>query len=139
MARPVARRRATSADGLPQWIRPQLTQLVDEAPDGPEWLHEIKFDGYRMHARLDRGNVRLLVVDQIRVILGPDGPLLLMPDRWWWRPKKWQPVVYFENREALRALSSETVTALMATYPEDFEGLDALTPQVVLNPVEGKS
>jgi hypothetical protein len=24
------------------------------------WLHEIKFDGYRMHARLDRGAVKLL-------------------------------------------------------------------------------
>ena len=45
---------------LPRWIRPQLTQLVDEAPDGEQWLHEIKFDGYRMHARLDRGAVRLL-------------------------------------------------------------------------------
>jgi bifunctional non-homologous end joining protein LigD len=45
---------------LPEWIRPQLTQLVQEAPDGPERLHEIKFDGYRMHARLDRGSVRLL-------------------------------------------------------------------------------
>jgi ATP-dependent DNA ligase len=21
-------------------------RLVDQAPDGPEWLHEIKFDGY---------------------------------------------------------------------------------------------
>jgi ATP-dependent DNA ligase len=45
---------------LPQWIRPQLTQLVKEAPEGPEWLHEIKFDGYRIHARLERGEVRLL-------------------------------------------------------------------------------
>ena len=45
---------------MPQWIRPQLTRLVDEAPDGPDRLHEIKFDGYRMHARLDRGEVRLL-------------------------------------------------------------------------------
>ena len=35
-------------------------QLVIEAPDRPDWLHEIKFDGYRMHARLDRGAVRLL-------------------------------------------------------------------------------
>jgi bifunctional non-homologous end joining protein LigD len=35
-------------------------QLVDAAPNGPEWLHEIKFDGYRMHARLDHGAVRLL-------------------------------------------------------------------------------
>ena len=45
---------------LPQWIRPQLTQLVDAAPEGEQWLHEIKFDGYRMHARLDRGAVTLL-------------------------------------------------------------------------------
>jgi DNA ligase D-like protein (predicted ligase) len=29
-------------------------------PEGLEWLHELKFDGYRMHARLDRGAVRLL-------------------------------------------------------------------------------
>jgi ATP-dependent DNA ligase len=27
---------------------------------GPQWLHEIKFDGYRMHSPLDRGAVRLL-------------------------------------------------------------------------------
>jgi bifunctional non-homologous end joining protein LigD len=33
---------------------------VDQPPDGPEWLHELKYDGYRMHARLDRGAVRLL-------------------------------------------------------------------------------
>jgi ATP-dependent DNA ligase len=59
MAQRLARHRADLA-GLPQWIRPQLTQLVDAAPDGPDWLHEIKFDGCRMHARLDRGDVRLL-------------------------------------------------------------------------------
>ena len=45
---------------LPQWIRPQLTELVDAAPEGEHWLHEIKYDGYRMHARLDHGAVRLL-------------------------------------------------------------------------------
>jgi ATP-dependent DNA ligase len=45
---------------LPEWIRPQLTELVDAAPEGDEWLHEIKFDGYPMHARLDRGAVKLL-------------------------------------------------------------------------------
>src|SRR5690348_16993262 len=59
MARSVAGRRVTAA-ALPQWIRPQLTQLVDAAPEGDPWLHEIKFDGYRMHARLDHGVVRLL-------------------------------------------------------------------------------
>src|ERR1700730_7945126 len=58
MARPLARRSSTAA--LPEWIPPQLTQLVDAAPEGDQWLHEIKFDGYRMHARLDRGAVKLL-------------------------------------------------------------------------------
>ena len=29
-------------------------------PDGTTWLHEIKYDGYRMHARVDSGDVRLL-------------------------------------------------------------------------------
>src|SRR5436190_19377351 len=48
------------ATALRGWVKPQLTRLVEEPPDGPEWLHEIKFDGYRMHARLDRGAARLL-------------------------------------------------------------------------------
>ena len=45
---------------LPSWISPQLTQLVEVAPNGDQWLHEIKYDGYRMMARLDRGAVKLL-------------------------------------------------------------------------------
>jgi len=60
MARPFGGRRRAEATALPGWIKPQLTKLVDQPPDGPDWLHEIKFDGYRMHARLDRGAVRLL-------------------------------------------------------------------------------
>jgi ATP-dependent DNA ligase len=60
MARRVARRPGAEKAALPQWIRPQLTQLVETAPEGDQWLHEIKFDGYRMHARLDRGAVHLL-------------------------------------------------------------------------------
>src|SRR5688572_26670801 len=44
----------------PRWIKPQLTRLVEEAPAGNDWLHEIKYDGYRMHARLDDGQIQLL-------------------------------------------------------------------------------
>ena len=39
---------------------PSLATLRDAAPTGREWVHEIKFDGYRMQARLDRGKVKLL-------------------------------------------------------------------------------
>ena len=60
MARSVAPRSRTDPPALPDWIRPQLTQLVDAPPEGGQWLHEIKFDGFRMHARLDHGEVRLL-------------------------------------------------------------------------------
>src|ERR1700747_2240478 len=59
MVRGVARRQTDSA-ALPAWVAPQLTQLVDAAPEGDQWLHEIKYDGYRMHARLDRGVAKLL-------------------------------------------------------------------------------
>jgi bifunctional non-homologous end joining protein LigD len=44
----------------PLWIKPQLAKLVEKAPDGPAWLHEMKLDGYRMHARLDAGRVQIL-------------------------------------------------------------------------------
>jgi ATP-dependent DNA ligase len=45
---------------LPQWIAPQLTQLVTAAPSGEQWLHEIKLDGYRMAVRIDKRRARLL-------------------------------------------------------------------------------
>lgn len=44
---------------VPRRLKPQLATLVDAVPTGPEWLHEIKFDGYRIIASLDGGSVRL--------------------------------------------------------------------------------
>jgi bifunctional non-homologous end joining protein LigD len=45
---------------LPDFIEPQLAQLVDRAPEGDAWLHEVKIDGYRVAARIERGDVRML-------------------------------------------------------------------------------
>jgi len=45
---------------LPVAMKPQLATLVEKAPEAKGWLSEIKFDGYRMLARLDSGEVRLL-------------------------------------------------------------------------------
>ena len=53
MARSVAGQPRAETPDLPEWIKPQLTKLVDQPPEGSEWLHEIKFDGYRMRAWLD--------------------------------------------------------------------------------------
>jgi len=50
-----ARKRA-----MPEKLVPQLASQAEIAPDGPEWLHEIKYDGYRLLARIARGEVRLV-------------------------------------------------------------------------------
>ena len=42
----------------PDYI-PQLATLVKTAPTGDEWFHEIKYDGYRIGARIRRGKVVL--------------------------------------------------------------------------------
>ncbi|WP_223593149.1 DNA ligase D [Pseudomonas sp. A-R-19] len=44
---------------LPDLLKPQLATLVEKVPDGP-WRYEIKFDGYRIMARIDHGEVKLI-------------------------------------------------------------------------------
>ncbi|WDR37610.1 DNA ligase D [Pseudomonas serboccidentalis] len=43
---------------LPAQLKPELATLVDSAPEG-QWSYEIKFDGYRIMARIDHGEVQL--------------------------------------------------------------------------------
>jgi len=45
---------------LPPFIEPQLALLVDRVPPGDDWLHELKYDGYRILARVERGGARLM-------------------------------------------------------------------------------
>ena len=46
---------------LPETLQPQLATLVDQPPGvAGEWIFEIKFDGYRMLARVESGNVQLI-------------------------------------------------------------------------------
>ena len=45
---------------LPAFIPYQLATLVDAPPQGKNWIHEIKFDGYRLQARIEGGDITLL-------------------------------------------------------------------------------
>ena len=45
---------------LPTSFHAQLATAVTDPPHGDEWLHEMKFDGYRILGRLDKGRVRLV-------------------------------------------------------------------------------
>jgi len=45
---------------LPAFLEPSLPQIAERAPSGSQWVHEIKYDGYRMQARLDGRSAQLL-------------------------------------------------------------------------------
>jgi bifunctional non-homologous end joining protein LigD len=45
--------------GVPDWVPPQLATVAAGAPRGREWVHEIKYDGVRILARVDGTAVRL--------------------------------------------------------------------------------
>ena len=52
--------RAQQRDALPDFVPPCLATLQEKPPAGERWLHEVKFDGYRLQARIEDGAVRLL-------------------------------------------------------------------------------
>ena len=59
---PKARARKASpkpAAAMPEFLPPMLASLVKATPSDDRWLHEIKFDGYRIQAHLKDGKVRL--------------------------------------------------------------------------------
>jgi bifunctional non-homologous end joining protein LigD len=45
---------------LPAFLEPSLASPCERPPSGPKWIHEIKYDGYRMQARVDGRTIRLL-------------------------------------------------------------------------------
>ena len=45
---------------MPRTLRPQVAVLTQAAPAGDDWLHEIKYDGYRTLCFFDGGEARLL-------------------------------------------------------------------------------
>lgn len=44
---------------IPSFVAPQLAKLMKAPPTGPNWVHEVKFDGYRMQMRVEGGKARL--------------------------------------------------------------------------------
>jgi ATP-dependent DNA ligase len=43
-----------------RFILPQLASPVDQPPEGGQWIHEIKYDGYRCQVLLEPGRIRVL-------------------------------------------------------------------------------
>ncbi|MCX8570783.1 DNA ligase D [Aminobacter sp. MET-1] len=45
---------------MPDFVDPALATLVASAPEGTRWVHEIKFDGYRLQAHVNTKDTKLL-------------------------------------------------------------------------------
>lgn len=59
-AKKKATKKAKSAKLSFDFVEPQLALLENNPPEGDEWIHEMKFDGYRTFARIEDGEVTLL-------------------------------------------------------------------------------
>lgn len=55
---PALHRKARKA-AMPDFLEPQLATLADRPPQGSRWIHEIKFDGYRLQARIRKAKATL--------------------------------------------------------------------------------
>jgi bifunctional non-homologous end joining protein LigD len=58
-AKPAAKLKPKQVSEMPDFIEPQLCHLVDRPPNEAGWVHEIKFDGYRIQARISGGKAVL--------------------------------------------------------------------------------
>jgi len=56
---PPAAKKRKSNSRLPKFVAPELATLVSEPPAGNDWLHEIKYDGYRALSAIGGGQVKI--------------------------------------------------------------------------------
>ncbi len=49
---------------MPEFVSPQLATLVDKPPSGDAWIHELKFDGYRLICHLNGRDIRFWTRNQ---------------------------------------------------------------------------
>ncbi len=57
--KPAAPTKGKMARSMPSFVEPMLCKLTDRPPEGTGWVHEVKFDGYRMQARVEHGKAVL--------------------------------------------------------------------------------
>ncbi|QDZ10683.1 DNA ligase D [Devosia ginsengisoli] len=75
--KPTTGKRQAKAARLPDFRPPQLATLVSDVPEGPDWLFEMKYDGYRCLAAISGEAVRLYTrtgqdwTDKFKVIVPP--------------------------------------------------------------------
>jgi bifunctional non-homologous end joining protein LigD len=54
--RPHRRQASKAGSEMPGFIKPQLATLKSKAPSGSRWIHEIKYDGYRVQVHVNAGH-----------------------------------------------------------------------------------
>jgi bifunctional non-homologous end joining protein LigD len=59
-AKETAKLEKAKKSAMPTTLSPQLAMLAEHPPMGDQWIHEVKFDGYRVLAFIKAGKVKLL-------------------------------------------------------------------------------
>ena len=95
---------------MPGFIKPQLATLKAKAPSGDQWLHEIKFDGYRVQVHLDRAKKRVFTrngldwTKRFSVIADAlDIPARRSSTEKWWSSMRAAPISPSSRPNSLRA------------------------------------
>jgi bifunctional non-homologous end joining protein LigD len=57
---------------FPGFVEPALATSIEKVPSGSRWLHEIKFDGYRVQLRIANDDIRVLTRCAFRGIVSTD-------------------------------------------------------------------
>jgi bifunctional non-homologous end joining protein LigD len=58
-AKPATRVQPVTIAKMPNFVEPQLAKLSDLPPEGFNWVHEVKLDGYRAQLRVSGGESRI--------------------------------------------------------------------------------
>jgi hypothetical protein len=77
---------------LPGFIEPALASSIEKVPSGERWLHEIKFDGYRVQVHLANQEIKVFTRrgeraarEFFRWRAVPEKERSPAP-AWWWQP-----------------------------------------------------
>jgi hypothetical protein len=79
-ARELAKR--GTGDALPAFVEPCLAILKPEVPVGDKWVHEVKWDGYRLMIRIENGAVRVSAFQKAKIAQPLKKPIDECR-RWW--------------------------------------------------------
>src|SRR6478735_4264228 len=114
---------------MPGFIKPQLATLKSKAPKGDQWLHEIKYDSYRVQVHLNRGRKKVFTRNGLdwtkrlaEIAAGRQGRLVYYAFDLLWRNGDLRKLPQIERKQLLSDLFGENDIELPVLLSEHLIG-----------------